>query len=150
MRVILRADVDGVGNKGDVIDVADGYGRNYLFPRGLAIKASKGAEDQAEAMRRSRDVKDAAARSAAEDVATKLVSSPVVINHRAGAVGKLFGSVTTTEIAEAIEVQTGVVVDRKQLQLDEPIREVGTHVVPAKLHADVEFPVTVEVVGADA
>jgi len=78
------------------------------------------------------------------------VSSPVVINHRAGSEGKLFGSVTTAEIAEAIETQIGVVVDRKQLHLDEPIREVGTHVVPAKLHADVEFPVTVEVVGADA
>lgn len=150
MRVILRDDVDGVGNKGDVIDVADGYGRNFLFPRGLAIKATKGAEAQASGMRRSRDVKDAAARAAAEDVATKLVSSPVVINHRAGVEGKLFGSVTTTEIAEAIEAQTGVIVDRKQLHLDEPIREVGTHLVPAKLHADVEFPVTVEVVGADA
>jgi len=150
MRVILRADVDGVGNKGDVIDVADGYGRNFLFPRGLAIKASKGTEAQASSMRRSRDTKDAAARAAAEDVATKLVSSPVVINHRAGSEGKLFGSVTTAEIAEAIESQIGVVVDRKQLHLDEPIREVGTHVVPAKLHADVEFPVTVEVVGADA
>ena len=150
MRVILRADVDGVGNKGDIIDVADGYGRNFLFPRGLAIKASKGAETQASSMRRSRDTKDAAARAAAEDVATKLVSSPVVINHRAGSEGKLFGSVTTTEIADAIESQIGVVVDRKQLHLDEPIREVGTHIVPAKLHADVEFPVTVEVVGADA
>ena len=150
MRVILRADVDGVGNKGDVIDVADGYGRNFLFPRGLAIKANKGTEAQASSMRRSRDTKDAAARAAAEDVATKLVSSPVVISHRAGTEGKLFGSVTTTEIADAIESQTGVVVDRKQLHLDEPIREVGTHIVPAKLHADVEFPVTVEVVGADA
>src|SRR4051812_23103481 len=137
MRVILRADVDGVGNKGDVVDVANGYGRNFLFPRGLAIAASKGAEAQAGSMRRSRDVKDAAARAAAEDVATKLVSSPVVINHRAGSEGKLFGSVTAAEIAEAIETQTGVVIARKQLHLAEPIREVGTHLVPAKLHTDV-------------
>ena len=145
MKIVLRADVQNLGNKGDLVEVAPGYARNYLVPRGLAIRASKGTEAQASSMRRSRDTKDAAARAAAEDVATKLVSSQVVINHRAGSEGKLFGSVTTTEIADAIEAQTGVVVDRKQLHLDEPIREVGTHIVPAKLHADVEFPVTLEI-----
>lgn len=146
MRVILRSDVSGVGNKGDVVEVANGYGRNFLLPRGLAFTASKGAEEQAEAMRRSRDVKDAAARQAAEEVAKTLVSSPVRITARVGADDKLFGSVTTADIAEAVAAQTGVEVDRKQLHLDEPIRTVGTHLVPLKLHADVEFPVTVEVV----
>jgi large subunit ribosomal protein L9 len=146
MRVILRSDVAGVGNKGDVVEVANGYGRNFLLPRGLAFTASKGAEEQAEAMRRSRDVKDAAARQAAEEVAKTLVSSPVRITARVGADDKLFGSVTTADIAEAVEAQTGVEVDRKQLHLEEPIRTVGTHLVPLKLHADVEFPVTVEVV----
>ena len=147
MRVILRADVKGVGNKGDVIDVANGYGRNFLLPRGLAFTASPGAEAQAEAMRRSRDIKDAADRSAAEDVAKTLVSTPITITARVGADDKLFGSVTVADIAEAVEAQTGVAVDRKQLHLDEPIRSVGTHLVPLKLHANVEFPVTVEVVG---
>jgi large subunit ribosomal protein L9 len=146
MKVILRADVEGVGNKGDVVDVAAGYGRNFLFPRGLAFASSKGAEGQAQAMRRSRDVQDAAARAAAEDVAKQLVGSPVVIEHRAGAEGKLFGSVTAAEVAEAVKAQTGVDLDRKHLHLQEPIREIGTYLVPAKLHADVEFPVTVEVV----
>ena len=148
MRVILRADVGAVGNKGDVVDVADGYARNYLLPRGLAMVASPGAEAQAESMRRSRDVKDAAARGAAEEVAKSLVSSPVVITARVGPEGKLFGSVTTAEIADAIATQTGVAIDRRQLHLDEPIRAVGTHTVPAKLHSDVEFPVTIEVVGS--
>jgi large subunit ribosomal protein L9 len=148
MRVILRADVKGVGNKGDVIDVANGYGRNFLLPRGLAFTASAGAEAQAEGMRRSRDIKDAAERSAAEEVAKTLVSSPVTIAARVGADEKLFGSVTSADIAEAVASQTGVDIDRKQLLLDEPIRTVGTHLVPLKLHANVEFPVTVEVVPA--
>ena len=145
MRVILRTDVKGVGNKGDVIDVSNGYGRNYLLPRGLAFVASAGAEAQAEAMRRSRNIKDAAERSAAEEVAKTLVSSPVTIAARVGADEKLFGSVTSADIAEAVAAQTGVDIDRKQLHLDEPIRTVGTHLVPLKLHANVEFPVTVEV-----
>ena len=97
-------------------------------------------------MRRSRDVKDAADRAAAEEVAKGLVSSPITISAKVGTDDRLFGSVTTTEIAEAIAAQTGVVIDRKQLRLAEPIKTAGTHTVPAKLHADVEFPVTVEVV----
>jgi large subunit ribosomal protein L9 len=148
MRVILRTDVKGVGNKGDVLDVTNGYGRNFLLPRGLAFLATTGAEAQAEGMRRARDIKDAAERSAAEEVATKLVSSPVTIEARVGADEKLFGSATTADIAEAVAAQTGVEIDRKQLLLDEPIRTVGTHLVPLKLHANVEFPVTVEVVPA--
>lgn len=146
MRVILRDDVDDVGNKGDIVDVTNGFGRNYLLPRGLAMVASTGAESQAQGMRRARDVKDAAARSAAEDVAKTLVSSPVKISARVGADDKLFGSVTTADIAEAVAAQTGVAIDRKQLVLTEPIRTVGTHLVPLKLHTSVEFPVTVEVV----
>jgi large subunit ribosomal protein L9 len=148
MRVILRSDLKGVGNKGDIVDVATGYGRNYLLPRGLAFVATDGAASQAEAMRRSRDVKDAADRAAAEEVAKSLVSSPVTITARAGADEKLFGSVTTADIAEAVSQQTGVQIDRKQLHLDEPIRSLGTHLVPVKLHANVEFPVTVEVVAS--
>lgn len=146
MRIILRSDVDNLGNKGDVVEVADGFGRNFLLPRGLAMRSSEGSESQALTMRRSRDVKDAAARGAAEEVARSLVSSPVVIAARVGPEGRLFGSVTTAEIADAIGSQAGVSIDRRQLRLDEPIRSVGTHTVPAKLHANVEFPVTVEVV----
>lgn len=148
MKVILRADVDGVGKKGDICEVAPGYGRNYLIPKGLALVATKGAEKQAEGMRRSRDVKDAAARAAAQDVASTLVPTVITISAKAGGEGKLFGSVTTADVAEAISAQTGLEVDRRQLHLDEPIRTVGTHTVSAKLHAEVEFPVTVEVTGA--
>ena len=143
MRLILRSDVSGVGNKGDVVEVSNGYGRNYLLPRGLAFKATEGAQVQADAMKRSRDVRDAA-----QEVAKKMVSSPVSITARVGGDGRLFGSIGTADIAAAIHDQTGVEIDRKQLTLDEPIKSLGTHLVPAKLHADVEFPVTVEVVAS--
>lgn len=149
MRLLLRADVDGLGHKGDVVEVADGYARNFLVPRGMAIVASDGAERQAEAMRRSRAVADAAARAAAEAVATTLVPVVVTIAERAGAEGKLFGSVTTAEVSAAVAEQFSIELDRRDLHIDEPIREVGTHKVTARPHADVQFEVTVEVVAAD-
>lgn len=146
MKVILRADLDGVGKRGDIVEVADGYARNYLVPRGLAMKATPGATAQAAAMRRARDVKDAAARAAAEEIATKLVPTRITVSARAGTEGRLFGSVTAADIAEAVLAQTGIEIDRKQLRLDEPIKTLGEHTVPARLHAEVEFPITVDVV----
>jgi large subunit ribosomal protein L9 len=148
VKVVLRADVAQVGKKGDIVDVSDGYGRNYLLPKGLAFRATGGVEDQAAKMRQSRDVRDASDRAAAQDVATALVPKVVTITARAGAEGKLFGSVSTAEIADAVTEQTGVEIDRRQLHLDEPIKTLGTHLVPAKLHAEVEFPITVEVVAS--
>jgi large subunit ribosomal protein L9 len=146
MKVLLRADVPDVGKKGDVVDVADGFGRNFLVPKGLAIKATAGASKQATAMRRARDVRDARDRGAAEEVATLLVPRTITITARAGAEGRLFGSITTADIADAVQAQTGVALDRRKLVLDEPIKSIGVHQVPAKLHADVEFPVTVDVI----
>ncbi|HVM54023.1 MAG TPA: 50S ribosomal protein L9 [Acidimicrobiales bacterium] len=145
MKVILRSDVDGIGKKGDIVDVADGHARNFLLPRGLAMKSSKGAEAQAAAMRRSRDLRDAADREAAETIATRLVPQTFTISARAGSEGKLFGSITAADIVAAVEAQAGVELDRRKLQLEDPIREVGTHRVTVKLHSDVEFPVTVDV-----
>jgi large subunit ribosomal protein L9 len=145
MEVILRADVPNVGKRGDVLVVADGFARNYLVPRGMAMRASQGAMSQAGSMRRSRDVKDAADRSGAEDIARRLVPAVINITARAGGEGRLFGSVTTTDVAEAVLAQTGLELDRRKMHLDEPIRELGTHRVLVKLHAEVEFPVTVEV-----
>ena len=148
MKLVLRTDVDQVGKKGDIVDVADGYGRNFLVPKGLAFLASDGVVDQAARMRRGRDQRDAADRSAAEEIARQLVPQVITIAHRAGGEGKLFGSVTAVEIAEAVTAQTGLEIDRRKLHLDEPIKQVGTHLVPAKLHSDVEFPITVEVVAS--
>ena len=148
MKVVLRSDVAQVGKKGDIVDVADGYGRNFLLPKGLAFVASAGVETQAAKMRQSRDQRDASDRAAAQEVATALVPKVVTITARAGAEGKLFGSVSVAEIADAVASQTGVEIDRRQLHLEEPIKTVGTHLVPAKLHAEVEFPITVEVVAS--
>ncbi len=148
MKLVLRSDVAQVGKKGDIVDVSDGYGRNFLLPKGLAFLASDGVEQQAAKMRHSRDLRDASDRAAAQEVATSLVPKVVTIAARAGAEGKLFGSVSTAEIADAVAAQTGVTVDRRDLHLDEPIKTVGTHLVPAKLHAEVEFPITVEVVAS--
>ena len=145
MRVVLREDVENLGRKGDLLDVADGYARNFLVPRGLALKATDGSQAQAQAMRRSRDIRDAAARSAAEEVATKLVPKVIAISARAGGEGRLFGSVTTSDVVDAVRAQTGIELDRRTVRMDESIREVGTHRVTVKLHADVEFPVTLEV-----
>jgi large subunit ribosomal protein L9 len=146
MRVILRSDVADLGKRGDILDVADGYARNYLVPKGIALKASDGAQSQAKSMRRARDLRDAQDRSAAEEVATTLVSKVVTITARAGSEGKLFGSVTAMDIAAAVESQTGVELDRRKLELDEPVKTLGTHVVSVRLHTDVQFPITVEVI----
>lgn len=146
MKLVLRTDIDQVGKKGDIVEVADGYGRNYLLPKGLAFVATAGVTEQAARMRRARDLRDATDRAAAEEVAKTLVPKVITIAHRAGAEGKLFGSVTTTEIAEAVAAQAGIELDRRKLHLEEPIKTVGSHLVPAKLHADVEFPITVEIV----
>jgi large subunit ribosomal protein L9 len=148
MKVVLRADVDAVGKKGDILDVADGFARNYLIPKGKAFQATDGVVAQAAAMRRARDVRDAKDRESAEAVARKLVPAVIRIPAKAGAEGKLFGSVTTADIVTAVASQTGVELDRRRLHLDEPIKTLGTHQIAAKLHSDVEFPVTVEVVKA--
>src|SRR5215207_540971 len=139
MRVVLRTDVDGVGKKGDILEVADGFARNYLVPKGRAILATPGVQAQADAMRRSRDVKDARDREGAEAVARKLVPLVIKIPARAGREGRLFGSVTAADVADAVTAQSGIELDRRRLQIDEPIKTIGSHEVPVKLHTDVEF-----------
>ncbi|MET1000591.1 MAG: 50S ribosomal protein L9 [Acidimicrobiia bacterium] len=145
MKIVLRADVDNLGKKGDMVDVADGYARNFLVPKGLALKASRGAEKQAESMRRNRDARDRREREAAEAVASRLSGRTVTVLARAGEGGKLFGSVTAADVADAVQRDLGVEIDRRKLGLDEPLKELGTTELPVKLHADVVAVVTVEV-----
>ncbi len=145
MELILRADVDGVGHRGDVIDVADGYARNFLLPKGLAMKVTAGARAQADAMAKARAAQDAEEKAAATQVATKLAGRTITIPMRAGDEGKLFGSVTTADVSEALLAQTGVEVDRKHLVLDQPIKMVGSHEVVARPHPEVDIPLIVEV-----
>ncbi len=145
MKVILRSDLDRVGKRGDIIDVADGYGRNYLLPRGLAMVATDGAVDQAAKMRRSRDLRDASDREASQTIASALVPKVIEITAKAGKEGRLFGSVTTADVVAAIAAQTGIELDRKTLDID-PIKTVGQHTATARLHSDVSFPIRIEVV----
>ena len=145
MKLVLRTDVAQVGKKGDIVDVADGYGRNFLLPKGFAVTASPGVEAQAASMRRSRDLKDAADRGAAEEIAKSLVPKVITVTARASGEGKLFGSVGAVEIVDAVREQTGIELDRHDLELAEPIKTTGSHAVPARLHADVQFQITVEV-----
>ena len=149
MQVILRNDVDGLGKRGDIVDVADGHARNFLFPKGHALKATDGAMVQAERMRRSRDMKDQSDREAATTVASTLVPKIISVSAKAGPEGKLFGSVTGADIVAAIEEQTGIKLDRKVLDMEEQIKTVGQHTVTASLHSAVSFPVTIDVTPQD-
>jgi large subunit ribosomal protein L9 len=148
MKLVLRSDVDNVGKKGDIVDVSAGFGRNYLLRRGLAFTATEGATAQATAMRRARDLNDAKERSAGEEVARVLVPKVITITAKAGTEGRLFGSVTSADVVDAIAAQAGIELDRRKLHLAEPIKTLGTHEVPARLHPEVEFAITVEVVAS--
>jgi large subunit ribosomal protein L9 len=146
MKIVLRDDVENVGVKGDLVEVADGYARNYLVPRGLALPASKGVVKQAEAMRRNRAAREQRNREGAQALAAKLGGGVIEITARAGEGGKLFGSVTVAEIAEAISARIGTEIDRRIVDLAEPIKDLGEYSVVVKLHAEVAPTVTVAVV----
>jgi large subunit ribosomal protein L9 len=146
MKVVLRDDVETLGQKGDIVDVADGYARNYLVPRGLAIRAQSGVVRQAEAMRRNRSAREQRDREAAQTLADRLVGKTLSVPARAGEGGKLFGSITAADIVAAVNDQLGIELDRKRLTLDEPLKELGTVELPVRLHADVVATLTVDVV----
>jgi large subunit ribosomal protein L9 len=148
MQVILRTDIDGLGKRGDIIEVADGHARNFLLPKGKALKASAGAIEQAAKMRRSRDLRDASDREAATTVASTLVPKVISISAKAHD-GKLFGSIHDAEIVAAVAEQTGIELDRKVIRIEDPIREVGQHTVTAALHPEVSFPITLDIVAAE-
>jgi large subunit ribosomal protein L9 len=145
MKVVLRSDVENVGLKGDLVDVADGFARNFLVPKGLALPATAGIQKQAGAMRRNRDAKDRRERESAEAVAAQLSGRTVTVGARAGEGGRLFGSVTSTDIADAVQAQLGVQIDRRRIVLDEPLKELGPAELSVRLHADVTAMLVVEV-----
>jgi large subunit ribosomal protein L9 len=146
MKVILADDVETLGNRGDVVSVADGYARNFLIPKGKALFATKGALRQAEMMQRARIEREQKAKEAAAAKVADLASSPIYISARAGEGGRLFGSVTKSDVARGIEEQLGESVDRHNIMLEDPIRVLGSHQVEVKLHEEVNALVTVEVI----
>lgn len=148
MKVILTKPVEALGDKGDVVDVADGYARNYLVPKNLAVKASAGALKQAEAMRLAREEAERKALEDAQDLAESLTGTRVVVAARAGDSGNLFGSIGANDVAEAIIKFTGIEIDRKIVAIDKPIKEIGLHEVILEPHAEVSIPVTLDVIPA--
>ncbi|HEV3329002.1 MAG TPA: 50S ribosomal protein L9 [Acidimicrobiales bacterium] len=146
MRVLLRKDIDGVGRRGDIVDVKGGYARNFLLPSGSALVASEGVAGQASSMRRSRDLKDAKDLAAARTQKSAIEARKISIPARASAQGKLFGSVGPTEVAAALTSQAGVEVDRTQVLLVEHLKELGEVAVEVRLFGDVQATASVEVV----
>jgi large subunit ribosomal protein L9 len=149
MKLILTQEVTGLGEPGDVVDVKDGYGRNYLVPRKLAILWSKGGESQVASLRRGRELHEVRTLSEAREIAGQLASLQVTLTSRAGDGGRLFGSVTTADVVEAVTAAGGPKLDRRRLELPSAhIKTVGTHPVSVRLHPEVTASVNVEVVPA--
>ena len=134
MKLILTAAVDNLGLAGDVVEVKDGYGRNYLVPRGFAIRWTRGGEKQIDGIKRSRDAREIRGLDHANEVRQQLEGLEVTLTERAGENGTLFGSVTAAEVAAAIKKAGGPSVDRRSVRIEKPIKAVGTHTVGVRLH----------------
>jgi large subunit ribosomal protein L9 len=145
MKLILTNDVTGLGGPGDVVEVAGGYGRNYLVPRGLAMRWTRGAEKQIELIKRSRAARDVRSLDDAKETAKRLAALTVQLRVRAGAQGRLFGSVSSSDIAEALRAAGGPELDRRRIEIATPIRTIGSHQVTVRLHPEVEATLDVEV-----
>ena len=146
MKVILKQDVDNLGDAGEIVDVADGYGNNFLVPRGLAMRATKGAIADAEAIARARRKRQARTVAEATERKQELEGRSIRIPAKAGEDGTLYGSVGNTAVAKAINDQLGVKVDRRRIPMDRPLKSIGTHEVVVRIHNDVQAHVQVEVV----
>lgn len=148
MKLILTDDVNELGKRGDVVDVSDGYARNFLLPRKKAIKANQGALEQAESIREARIEAERRAKETAENIATQLVGSRVVLAAQAGDEGQLYGSVGVSDVVEGIQRFTGIELEKNQVELGEPIKAIGLHEIQVKVHPEVEFPLTLDVIPA--
>jgi large subunit ribosomal protein L9 len=145
MKLILTNEVTGLGGPGDVVEVAGGYGRNYLVPRGLAMRWTRGAEKQIELIKRARSARDIRSLGDAQEAAKRLSATTVRLRVRAGAAGRLFGSVSASDIADAVRAAGGPELDRRRIEVATPIRTVGSHQVTVRLHPEVTATLDVEV-----
>jgi large subunit ribosomal protein L9 len=149
MKLILTQEVTGLGGPGDIVEVKDGYGRNFLVPRGLAMRWSKGGESQVAALQRGRDVRQVKDLGEAKAIAETLSGLSVKLSSRAGEGGRLFGSVTTADVVEAVTAAGGPKLDKRRVELPSAhIKTVGTHSVSVRLHPDVSASVAIEVVAS--
>ena len=146
MKLILTQEVTGLGTSGDTVEVKGGYGRNYLLPRGLAIKATRGAEKQVESLRRARAAREVAGLDDAKAVAGRLSGLTVRVPARAGAGGRLFGRITTADVAAAVTAAGGPELDRRRIDLPSSVKTTGQHTVTVRVHPEVSTELTIEVV----
>ena len=145
-KIILTQEVSGVGAAGDVVEVKDGYARNYLLPRSLAMPWTKGAEKDVTAIRKARKAREIASLDEAKSTRDALEAKPVVVTAKAGHSGRLFGAVTTTEIAAAVAAAGAPAVDKRRIEVAQAIKAVGEYTVQVRLHPEVSAKVTVKVV----
>jgi len=145
-KLILTHEVTGLGAPGDVVDVKDGYARNYLLPRGLATGWSKGAEKDIASIRKARKSREISTVEGAAAVRDSLQSKTILVSARAGASGRLFGAVTTGDIADAVLAAGGPSLDKRKIEIDQPIKALGEYQVKVRLHADVAATLDVRVV----
>ncbi len=143
MKLILTHEVDQLGAPGDVVDVKDGYGRNFLVPRGFAVRWTRGAATQIDSLKKAREVREVRDLGHAEQIRAQLEGLSVRLTARAGASGRLFGAVTVADIATAIRAAGGPDVDRRRIQVGQPIKSLGSHDVTVRVHDDVASTVTV-------
>lgn len=148
MKLILTQEVSNLGSPGDVVDVKGGYGRNYLLPRGLAIRWSRGAEKQVASIRRAREAREIRDLDQARETADQLESLRVRVPMRTGETGRLFGSVTPNTIASAVAESGGPAIDKRRIQVRDPIKTLGLHQATVRVHPDVVATLEVEVVAA--
>jgi large subunit ribosomal protein L9 len=148
MKLILTQDVTGLGAPGDVVEVAPGYGRNYLVPQGLAIQATRGAEKQIATIRRAREVREVRDLGHAKEIQSQLSGLSVQLPARSGEGGRLFGSVTSADVVAAVQQAGGPKLDRRLVTLPNPIKSLGSHTVTVKVHPEVEATLRLEVVAA--
>ena len=146
MKLILTADVDNLGAPGDTVEVKDGYGRNYLLPRGLATGWTKGGEKQVASIQAARSAREVASLEEAQSIRATLEGKPVTLTVRAGTNGRLFGAVTTADVAAAVAAVGGPQVDRRKVELTQPIKSTGDYTVSVRLHPEVAAKVAVKVV----
>lgn len=145
MKVILQVDVKKIGNKGDVVEVAEGYGRNYLLPRGLAVEANPGNLRQVAEVKKAESSKVDRELKEAEKIGSTLQDKKVNVSAKVGEGGRLFGSITTQDIAEQLRRQLSVEIDKRKIDVKEPIKTLGSHPVTVKVHPKIHVSVTVEV-----
>ena len=148
MKLILTQEVSGLGGPGDIVEVKDGYGRNYLMPRGAAIRWTRGGEKQIDLDPAGREVREVRDQSHANDIKRELEALSVKIPVRAGGGGRLFGAVTVADIVEAVSKAGGPQVDKRRIEIGQPIKTVGAHTVTVRVHPEVTAAVSVEIVPA--